>query len=403
MTKIVVFSDIHCGYYSRTDSFSVPGAKRQEASNSNSKLESGLIELLKSQKPDYIMIAGDLTSIGSPQEYSACEKEILKLANEIGLTSDRIICCMGNHDVDYNIVNLWDREDLLKEDIVNYRKEKYQKIASAVSLFCLESISEYPPDLKGPAPFSGVYEANDFVAFVLNTGWLCGPTQEYSHGKLSEPQLLWFEAMLNHYRDDTRKKVALMHHHPFNYPYPIVGSEISQIEEGPEIVELAENYGIDLVIHGHRHHPKVKTELSGVGSPVTFLCAGSLSVNASHRCGGEIPNTVHFIDLDKGRDYFLLYNYSYTDPEGWQVMNNKQATPMDGVMKVGKVFDRHICVEKVLEFKSEDFVSIEWDKLDECLQFMRYQELLDLFREQLGDTHNIIGSFPETVALCRKV
>ncbi len=402
MVRVVVFSDIHCGYYSRTASFSVPGAKREEISSVESKLEKDLIRLLKQKKPEYLLIAGDLTSVGSPQEFYACEQEILKIANEIGLPSNRIVCCMGNHDIDYSIINLWKSEDELTDDIVDFRKEKYQRIAASVSSFTLDSIKEFPPAQKGPAPYSGIYEATDFIVFVLNTGVFCGPNQKYSHGKISQEQLVWFEKTLATYRDDDRKRIVLMHHHPFNYPYPNVVPDTTQIEEGAEFVEIATRYKVDLVIHGHRHHPKVKTEMNDVGYPITFFCAGSLSVNAKHRAFGEIPNTLHFIDIDKEKDYFVLHNYSYSDAEGWQVMENKRVTPMDGVMKVGKVFNKDKCIDSIIAYANEDFVSLEWENLDECLQFMRYQDVLDLFKEKLGDTHSVIGSFPDIVALRRK-
>ena len=402
MVRVAVFSDIHCGYFSRTESFSVPGAKREEISSADSNLEKDLIRLLVQEKPDFLLIAGDLTSVGSPQEFYACEQEIKKIAGEIGLPTNRIICCMGNHDIDFNVINLWKSKDKLSEEILNYRKEKYQHLASSISSFCLEHIKECQLEKKGPAPFSGVYEAEDFVAIVLNTSWLCGPNQEYSHGKLSLEQLDWFEKTLDKYISDDRKRIVLMHHHPFNYPYPTIGADISQIEEGAEFVEVASKYRVDLVIHGHRHHPKVKTEMCDVGYPVTFFCAGSLAVNANHRANGEIPNTIHFIDIDKNRDFFVLHNYSYSDAEGWKPMENKRVTPMDGKMKVGKVFERTKCAEKIEVYKNQESVRLEWEKLDECLQFMRYQEVMDLLKEQLGSTHYVIGSFPGEVALLRK-
>ncbi len=82
-----------------------------------------------------------------------------------------------------------------------------------------------------------------------------------------------------------------MHHHPFNYPFPTISEDISQIKEGVEFIELAEKNGVDFVIHGHRHHPKVKTVLPEGYAPITYFCAGSPSVNAEHRSNGEIPNT----------------------------------------------------------------------------------------------------------------
>lgn len=402
MVRIAIFSDIHCGYFSRTETFSVPGQTRQEESISGSSWESGLIELLKEKQPSYIFVAGDLTSVGSPQEFFHCEKEIIKIANDIGLSPDKIVCCTGNHDIDYGIVNLWKQEETLTPETESFRKERYQLIASSISKYCLDTISEVEEKNRGPAPFSGIYESDEFVVFVLNTGWYCGPNQEYAHGMLSCEQLEWFEQTVTRYSTDIRKKVVLMHHHPFKYSFPVVGEDTTNIAEGSEFVDIAVKHGIDLVIHGHRHHPKVETEIINVGNnPITFLCAGSLAVNAKHRANGEIPNTVHFIDIDKNLDYFVLHNYSYTDSKKWHIMTDDPATPMDGVMKIGKVFDKGECIKKIEEYEDKDSVELEWSELAECLQFMKYNEVKELLKTQLTN-HRVIGSFPDTVILKRK-
>lgn len=406
MTRIAVFSDIHFGQLARTDFFAAPGEKIKDNSTGDKPLGEGLIMLLEKMKPDYFFIAGDLTSAAEPQEFYYCERRILELADRVNVNRENIICCTGNHDVDWKISKLFPLPEGRFEnesEISLYRHTKYQSIASHVAEICFEDIKVWS-EKRGPAPFSGVYEEADFIVFVLNTGWQCGPEQKYSHGELTEKQLRWLNDRSGEYKNDDRKKIVLMHHHPFNYPYPNVGEEISQIKEGSEFVEVAEQNGIDMVIHGHRHHPKVKTELREGCSPVTYFCAGSLSVNAQHRSNGEIPNTMHFIDVDKTKDYFVLYNYSYTGTEGWKKTTYSDATPLDDIMRVGKVFSKEECVQKIREYKNmeEQLIKIEWDKIDETIRFQTYREAMELIRNELSDTYEIIGSFPEKVMLLRK-
>lgn len=407
MARIAVFSDIHCGKLSRTKVFSVPGEERVDVDEEH-EYEKGLVELLEHERPDYFFIAGDLTSVGSPQEFLYCEKEIIELADKISLPYDHIICCTGNHDVDWSTCNLKNAIPSTSSDISNLRKEKYQRLSSHLPLLCLDKMNNKYINGDSPVPFSGVYETDDFIVIMLNTGWLCEPHKKeeskyYSHGRLSEEQLKWFETTASKYVDDSRKRIVLMHHHAFNYKYPIVGLDLSLIAEGAEFVEIAERFGIDLVIHGHRHHPRVKTYLADNGRrPITFFCAGSLAVNADHRLGGEIPNTVHFIDIDKELDYFVLHNYSYTNSDGWYPMKDSTQTPLDNYMKVGKVFSQPERVQQVLAYKEKDYVQLEWNDLPESLQFLRYKEIIHLMKEQLNDTHFISGLFPETVAINRR-
>lgn len=399
MTRIVVFSDIHFGKFSRTTEFAVPGEEIRDKSIGGFSLEQGLIEVLKEMKPQYILLAGDLTSIASPQEFVFCEKKILSIASTIGIDKNNIICCMGNHDIDWKIAELYNQHVSDDDRTIECSKDRYQRIAAGSSRFCLESIKEAEAEKRGPAPYNGIFEAEDFIIVTLNSGWRCGKNQGYSHGEITKEQLDWFENTLREYNKDDRKKLVLLHHHPFNYPYPVIGEDISQITEGAEFTEIVENYNVDLVIHGHRHHPKTKTIMKSGRRPITYFCAGSLAVNADHRYGGDIPNTVHFIDVDKNLEYFWLYNYSYTAAEGWKDTKNCKVTPLDHKMKVGKIFDIKTIKDAVNEYRDEAWVILEWEKLDECLQFMPCNKLTELFKNELKSTHCVIGSFPEQVCL----
>ena len=404
MTRVAVMSDIHFGQMARTDFFAAPGERIKGYSRGDMPLGDGLIELMRQMEPEYMLIAGDLTSAAEPQEFHYCEKKILEIADEVGVKKENVICCTGNHDVDWNISNLFavpEGHFETEDQVLACRRDKYQAIASNVAKVCLDEIKVTD---EGPAPFSGVYERDDFIVFALNTALRCGPQLEYSHGELTEKQLMWFEEQLNRFSSDRRKKIVLMHHHPFNYPFPTISEDISQIKEGAEFTELAEKNGVDIVIHGHRHHPKVKTVLPKGCAPITYFCAGSLSVNAEHRNNGEIPNTVHFIDVDKEKDFFVLHNYSYTGTEGWKKTQYSKVTPLDDVMKVGKVFSEKNCraVLSCYKGKKDSLIKLEWSSLSEELQYLSYGEVMRLLKEELEPTYQIVGQFPDSVCLLRK-
>ena len=106
MTRIAIISDIHFGKFSRTIDFAVPGEDTQDKSADAISFEKGLITLLKEMKPSYFFIAGDLTSIGEPQEFHFCEKKIISIAKQIGVSNENIICGLGNHDIDWSISDI---------------------------------------------------------------------------------------------------------------------------------------------------------------------------------------------------------------------------------------------------------------------------------------------------------
>ncbi|MGN1137133.1 MAG: metallophosphoesterase family protein [Oscillospiraceae bacterium] len=401
--NIALISDIHFGKFSRTAEFSVPGeAIDDDETCGASDFKTGLIDVLKKKKVEYIFVAGDLTSIGSPQEFYYCEKKILEIASEIGLPQDRIILSMGNHDIDRKVYEIYKQYDHTKlpNYVVDLMKGKYQGAAANISVISLEQLGM--ESKCASIPFTGVIQNERFIVFILNSSWLCSSDQEYPHGKLDSKQLNWLKNQLIEFEMDTRIKIILMHHHPILYSYPTPSPDVSMIEEGSELMNLAGRYGINLILHGHRHHPTVKTmQERGWKNPITIICAGSLSVNARHRNYGEIPNTLHIIDLDKGPDEFVLYNYEYSTAQGWHPLSNDSpSTPMDGEMWLGKIFSPDEVKETLLNLFKDGKFPIKWDELPNELKHIQCKALNECINDLFSNEYNICGTFPkERVAI----
>ncbi len=397
MTRIALISDIHYGQFSRTSEFSVPGEKIKDENTGGESLKEGMISLLSGENIDYLCIAGDLTSLGSPQEFVYCEDLILDIADKIGVQKENILLGLGNHDIDWNITELYNNFDNRNADFpIEMVKDQYRKIAATASLVNLGKIDT--PPKEGPAPFSGIIENDNFIMFVLNTGWCCTKDEASRPGKLDMQQLEWFEREAAIYKDASKWKVILMHHHPFNYTYPVVCPDYSTLQEGSNFLDIAGKNGFNLVIHGHRHHPRAETTWkSGWNHPITFVCAGSFAVNASHRNSGSIPNTLHIIELTDEVGTIRLRNFQHS-AKGWiPFRQNCDETPLDGDMLFGKLFEQEVIQQAIQELPKNKV--LQWDDLTECLRFMPYKDLNALISENLPLSVKMVGSFPEDVIL----
>lgn len=403
MSCVALISDIHFGKFSRSAEFSVPGSIIKDETQGGESLQQGMIEILKEKQVDYIFIAGDLTSVGSPQEFHFCEKKIIEIAQEVELTEKQIICCLGNHDVDREIAAL-SENNISSETPRNVREliaEKYQLIASSSACNCCDLFMQ--PEINGVVPFSGIIENNDFIVYILNSGWQCSQHQKIAHGKLMKKQLEWFDKVCKEYESDSREKIVLMHHHPIQYQFPTVGLDISMIEESSQLIDIAGENGIDMILHGHRHHPRAQTIMKdGWKTPISFICAGSLAVNAEHRNHGDIPNTMHIIEFNKEVDRIELYNYQFSNAQGWIPFKKYGPdTPLDARMVLGKVYTDSELSNAVLKYNGYN-KKIEWENLEECLQYINYDKLNQKFHLLLSSTHEIYGKFPEPVILVKK-
>jgi len=394
--RIALISDIHYGAMSATSELAIQGEPLQCGETLNaSPLFQGLINTLKDEKPDYLFIAGDLTTSGNPLEFRNCYEKIYQLAKDINISLDNVIICLGNHDIDLRITRLIDSYKkntgtTYSSNDIDFLAMNYLELAHGWAV----NKNTNPPDnlvhFKYPyngAPCAGVVERDDCIIFVLNSSYLCSHDESKKHGYLSNQQLQWFGDLIRKNSSSSKVKIVLLHHHPFNYPFPLPGRDISTLEEGSELYKICGECGVDLVLHGHRHHPKAKTiSESGWDKPVTYICAGSLSVNATHRLHGSIPNTFHIIEYNS-REKIILKNYEYSYTSGWTTVKNyRDEVPLEDRILLGKAIN-------ATAPETEGFIralpvnkEIAFDSLDNDLSYLNRDKLIELVEQTLGHT-----------------
>lgn len=402
--KLLVLSDIHFGKYAISEEFG-----STDAANGRRMIPS-LVEKLEklNLKADAMLVAGDLTSVASPKEFKGCITTVEKIAQQVGVPLENVFHTYGNHDVDWRVCNLGKAADGILED------KLYHEIAAKQgSLICRQAESLE----AGPVPGSGVYQDTKYTLFVLNSGYFCTADQSHRHGKIGQDQLEWIEGRLKGSPLDERWRIAMIHHHPFNYTFPAPVPDTSCVEEGAELVALFGKYGVDLVVHGHRHHPRVFTSMNEDWTrPVTFCCAGSFAVNAHHRDSGRIPNLFHFVTMEKrlenGGAFGTVQTFEFSSGDGWRAVRETSETPLDHQKWFGstatsleqedeaKAFLRNAADLLSAENK---FVEIKQVMLPPTIQCCSESRLNELLRQQAGAVGcKIVGRYPDEIAITRQ-
>lgn len=408
MTRIALISDIHFGKLSRTNDFSVPGEPLISEEIGGKSLKEELISKFKDEKIKYLIVAGDLTSEGNPNEFILCNEAILEIAQKSGIDRDNITIALGNHDIDWNISKLSDAYKNPTEQLRKNVSDSYLTIAGSVASQWINDSESF--DLKGPAPFSGLKECEDAIFFTLNSGWLCTHENSIKQGRLDNSQLIWLEEQLKLRKDSLKWKILILHHHPFNYPYPLPISDHSVLVEGPELTEIIGKNGINIVCHGHRHHPRVKNiKENGWSNSITFISSGSLSVNVAHR-GENIPNLFHVIELCEDKSFYLR-SYRFRPIYGWkEISENDNYTPIDFEMYFKEPFTQvevKKSIKAVCNFKSKTNRKEleEWKNLPAELKSLPIKELNIYLKEYCAENNiTVYGEFPQNnVALYKKV
>ena len=407
MNKIAILGDIHFGELARSREFCPNGIKLQDITHGAASIKQGIVDIIKDENVDYLFIAGDLTSTGSPIEYTECYNVILSIAEEAGISKNKIIVCLGNHDVDWRISDIAETYTGLDAKFpADQNRKLYQKMSAKIADILIDRNDFFE---KGPAPFSGILNFKDLIIFVLNSGWQSSRSQKIPHGKIDIEQLNWFKDQAKNYQEKEEWKILLLHHHPHNYPNLNPFHDTSLLEEGSEIIEIAGKCGFNLICHGHRHHPKaLNNDSSDWLNPITFICAGSCSVNASHRNNGDIPNCFHIIELFDEERIIRLKNYEYSPNDGWKALaNNRPEAPLDNDMFFCKTYtyaNRSDVLKKIVGFKKNklNYKLPEWIDLPIELKTLDYKSLNKLIRDIYYSQFQVYGNYPNEVALLRR-
>jgi hypothetical protein len=133
---------------------------------------------------------------------------------------------------------------------------------------------------------------------LLNSSAYHGYTEiEKNHGRVSDLTLTKMAADLDSL-EQIPINVLLCHHHPHQHSELKLGED-DVMKNGQQLLDLlgSGKYGRWLVIHGHKHHPKIAYAAGGSSSPVVFA-AGSLSAILTGTLQTAARNQFYLIELD---------------------------------------------------------------------------------------------------------
>jgi 3',5'-cyclic AMP phosphodiesterase CpdA len=222
---------------------------------------------IRSLEPDWVVITGDLTSIGSPDEF-ALALEALRPLHE-GASPAPILFVPGNHDA--------------------YVRDP----ASAAALqnaFAVLNGGRWTPEPANKSSNGGLpaeIALPNLNIFVLDE---CRPTLPWlSTGQLSAAARGKFLAWTERPRLTGEKRLVVGH-----YPARLAnGRRIDwrrRLEDDHLLQDALDNGRIDVALCGHCHTPFVRTEPSGA----VEICAGALTVHGKINVLDFAPLTGRF-------------------------------------------------------------------------------------------------------------
>jgi 3',5'-cyclic AMP phosphodiesterase CpdA len=157
-------------------------------------------------EPDLVVVAGDLTDDGYPDQYPVAKHELA------AITCDHVVRVPGNHDA-RNVGYLH------FEDTFGARDSRLRLECGGLGV-ALVAVDSSKPDLD--------------------------------EGEIGREHYGWIE---EGFAADADLRVFVSHHHLV--PVPGTGRERNQVLDAGDVLSLLRHTGVDLVLSGHRHVPYV--------------------------------------------------------------------------------------------------------------------------------------------------
>jgi 3',5'-cyclic-AMP phosphodiesterase len=187
--RIAQLSDVHVG-----------------ASRYREDLLQTAIGEINAAEPDLVVVAGDLTDDGYPDQYPAVKEALAPIA------CPRIVCVPGNHDarnVGY----------LRFEETFGARDSRLRLDCDGIEV-AVVAVDSSKPDLD--------------------------------EGEIGREHYGWIQ---EGFAGEADLRVFVCHHHLM--PIPGTGRERNQVLDAGDVLSLLSRCGVDIVLSGHRHVPYV--------------------------------------------------------------------------------------------------------------------------------------------------
>ncbi|MEG0091445.1 MAG: metallophosphoesterase, partial [Oscillospiraceae bacterium] len=190
------------------------------------------ISQVMEEKPDFLILSGDLTFNGEKLSHLDFAKKIKKV-NDSGVT---VLVIPGNHDIDYPFSMGFEGDSAYPTERIS--KEEYEQIYQEFGLSKATS--------RDKETFSYFYSLSKKVQVLMldvNTG--------AQFGTVSEGTLNWIKSNLEAAKKEGIATVAVTHQNLLNQSQTLTKG--FTIDNGEDLAKLLKEYNVKLNLSGHTH------------------------------------------------------------------------------------------------------------------------------------------------------
>lgn len=248
----------------------------------NEELIDAFIYQMIKEKPDVVIITGDLTFDGSYQNHLELTKKLKKLINN----NIRVLVTPGNHDIN----------NAASKKYLNGSIEKAKYLSAKDYENIYFDYGRGNSINKDKNSYSYFYQISDTLGVLMldsNCYDMDGDTSKsFTNGVIKEETLEWIEQVLKYYKN--LDIIAASHHNLFTHSTMFKSGY--QIDNHDDLRNILNKYNVKLYLSGHMHIQHINNDES-----ITEVLTSALSIT---------PHQYGVIKYSKHDQY--LYRYSTT-------------------------------------------------------------------------------------------
>jgi len=348
--KIAVFSDFHCHRKSNNNNiqesyllvdedleiFQDPFKSFQKLINDGANIEA-----------DILILPGDFTNKCDPEGLAygwQISQDIASL-----LKVQDIIPNIGNHDVDSRKKN---------------DPNPFHLIQNFSKAFPFSNPDDNTSFWKDGYV---IIENTNYRILNINTVHSHNDENMAKKGLIEQDALNEIQRKLT-FSHGNKINIAVCHHNPIEHSHYNTGSK-DFMHNGDELISILDNLNFDIIIHGHKHDPRIRYAPGGANSP-TIFSAGSFSAFKNLLLQGA-NNTFHIITFECSESHLgkgIIDTWFFVPTKGWT--QNIKNNFFDSKMGFGAIVDIRALAGTIV-----DWLSLQQEN------YMEWTELLKEFKE----------------------
>lgn len=229
-------------------------------------------------KADLLICGGDLADCANPTALTAVWRCLGEIKTE--LKASHLYATAGNHDLDSR-----------------HKHNSFDARGHLLGLDPLFPCEDFFLSNEYWARNVAVVEETNYRLVLLNSAAYHGYKDEYIHGRVSEQTRCYLKSKLG--EKGVKTINLLLCHHPPGLHSEYGLGEADRMKDGELLLKDLKdaNVGPWLVLHGHKHHPKIFRSEWGGGGPMVFSM-GSLTATLYAEILPYSANQFYIIEID---------------------------------------------------------------------------------------------------------